>query len=468
MTAFLIQLGAWLGKKLLIGLFIVLAGLGCYSLYLYVQENLEIEVQRVELLEKLKEERAALVELAEKTEQEVSMVREDLKTAQQKAEIAQRLMTSLQEIQSFWDWLFADPEEEKKLKERMAYAQGVRAEQLANIEVFETRLHELVANAGLNQSRLVEVESDLSELEKGPSPLIYYGEKAWEKIRVPLLIALFVFFFGPTIWSLLCYYGLAGWLSHCRSIELIEGKQPAISVTASRVSEDVLLAPGETVWVKEKFLQASDEGLQRKTRFVLDWRIPFTSVACGLIELIEMRNAKEEDKLSVTFSTQAEPTTELAIVSIPEEGSLILRPHFLAGIVVPDEGMMQIRRHWRLFSLQAWITLQFRFFEFVGPGRLIVAGSRGVRGELLSEGSAEKGRRTNQDSTIGFMPSLSYRSVRAETFWAYFRGKNPLFDDLFQGEGTFLCQEIAVKGEAATARRFWAQLWQGFTKIFGM
>ncbi len=468
MTTFLIQLGAWLAKKLLIGLFIALAGLGCYALYLYVQENLEIEVERVELLEKLKEERATLVELAEKVESEVSMLREDLQTAQKKAEIAQRLMASLEEIQSFWNWLFADPEEEKKLKERLAYAQGAREEQLANMEVFQTKLDELVGGAGLNQSRLVEVESDLEELGKGPSPLIYYGEKAWEKIRVPLLIALFIFFFGPTIWSLFCYYGLASWLTHCRSIELVEKKQPLIDVTNSRVSEDVLLGPGETVWMKEKFLQASDEDLKRTTRFVLDWRIPFTSIACGLMELIEMRNTKDEDALSVTFSTQAEPTIELAVISIPEEGSLVLRPHFLAGIIVPDDGMIQIRRHWRLFSLQAWITLQFRFFEFLGPGRLIVAGSRGVRGEVLSGGSAERGRRTNQDSTIGFMPSLSYRSVRAETFWAYFRGKNPLFDDLFQGEGTFLCQEIAVKGEAASARRFWAQLWQGFTKIFGM
>jgi hypothetical protein len=61
-------------------------------------------------------------------------------------------------------------------------------------------------------------------------------------------------------------------------------------------------------------------------------------------------------------------------------------------------------------------------------------------------GQAAPARRTNQDATIGFTPNLDYRPVSAETFWSYYRGMNPLFDDLFAGRGLFLVQETATEG----------------------
>jgi hypothetical protein len=83
-------------------------------------------------------------------------------------------------------------------------------------------------------------------------------------------------------------------------------------------------------------------------------------------------------------------------------------------------------------------------------------------------GQPRPARRTNQDATIGFTPGLAYRPVRAETFWAYFRGMNPLFDDLFEGVGVFLCQETSARGEQAEVRKFWASLRGGLLRIFGL
>ena len=116
------------------------------------------------------------------------------------------------------------------------------------------------------------------------------------------------------------------------------------------------------------------------------------------------------------------------------------------------------------------MTLQFRFFEFAGPCRLVVAGNRGVRAERLSEreGGAVPARRANQDATIGFTPNLDYRPVRAETFWSYYRGMNPLFDDLFAGHGMFLCQQVSTGGGANAARNFWSTVWGGAMRVFGM
>ena len=65
-------------------------------------------------------------------------------------------------------------------------------------------------------------------------------------------------------------------------------------------------------------------------------------------------------------------------------------------------------------------------------------------------------------------PNLAYRPVRAETFWSYYRGQNPLFDDLFAGRGLFISQETATTGPAAKAGAFWSGVWNGVLKVFGL
>ncbi|MBA3850737.1 MAG: hypothetical protein C0502_12205, partial [Opitutus sp.] len=240
---------------------------------------------------------------------------------------------------------------------------------------------------------------------------------------------------------------------------------------AQGASVDVALEPGDVLWVKEAFLQASDEGLVKSTRWLLDWRMPFMCLAAGLRELIEARNAAPEARLRTTLSSQADAHVEIAAVRVPAGASLVLRPSYLAGLVGPlGRRAAAIRKHWRLFSLQSWATGQFRYFEFVGPCTLLVAGSRGVRAEVLATeaGAPVQARRANQDATIGFTPGLAYRPVRAETFWAYFRGQNPLFDDLFEGRGVFLCQQTSAKGEAAGQRQAMSSIWGGLLRIFGL
>jgi hypothetical protein len=198
--------------------------------------------------------------------------------------------------------------------------------------------------------------------------------------------------------------------------------------------------------------------------------MPLTCFAAGLTELIEMRHEGGAGERRVTLSNQADPHSELAVLALPAGAALVLRPSFLAGAVLPADGRLRVRRRWQLFRWQSWVTLQFRFFEFAGPCRLIVAGTRGVRVERLSAGEdgGVAARRANQDATIGFTPNLEYRPARAETFWSYYRGMNPLFDDLFVGRGLFLCQQVASNGEAKRARRFWAGVWSGTMRLFGL
>ena len=283
-----------------------------------------------------------------------------------------------------------------------------------------------------------------------------------------LLWALVLWLFGPLVLSALLYYAVAPWISRRRPIRLKPLLSALPEVTESRAALDLAIEEGQILRVKERFLQASDEELSRSTRLLFDWRLPLTSLACGLTEMVDLTNGKAlAGSLRATLSDKKDALNELCLIRLEEGASLVLRPRCIAGLLLPAGGRCEIRRHWVFFRWQAWVTLQFRYFEFRGPVSLLISGGRGVRVErLLREDRPEGGsRRVDSGSLLGFTPNLAYRPVRAETFWAYYRGQNPLFDDLFSGPGLFLCQ--ASGQESGAGQKFWGSLRRLFLKAIG-
>lgn len=470
MYGFLYKLGAWLLQKLAVAALIVIAGLAGYGLWIFLRENVEFDRERIDLVRQLNEEIALIQAHQERLTATMTSWQKDLEMEKSRVEQAGRVLATLQELEDWWERWFGDPEQRAMNQARAVRMRELQETAARRAAALERGLGEIRVKLGLLDADLESKEARIAVAKADESKFNHYLHTAWDRCKWYVVIALAGYFFGPSLVKLIAYYGLAPLLSRGRPIRFADAAQVPPSVSGSRVSIDVALWPGEVLRLKEKFLQASDENLSRKTRFVLDWRIPFTSVACGLIELVELRQAHAAGEARVTFSTSDDPHTELAEVTIPPDSSLILRPSFLAGVITPPGEDLKIRRRWAIWRWQSWVTLQFRFFEFVGPCRLVVAGSRGVRAEVLreTEGARRPARRTNQVATIGFTPDLDYLPVRAETFWGYYRNMNPLFDDLFSGPGLFLLQETSRVGEEGKTGNFWATVWNGVLKVFGM
>jgi len=470
MQGTLLKFGVWLLQKLAAAALIVLVALAGYGFWLYLQEESLSEERRLAQIERTVAARDRLLDAQIALEQRIASVRTEIEKQKENAKKADKIIATLRELESWWERLFGNREQQSANVERLQRMEKFKNDTLGKVNELQRVVTQTVSEQDSVQLALRRVNAEVGSLEASRSQGRHFAALAWEKIKWWVLLALASYFFGPTLWSLALYYGIAPVMSLGRPIRL--GREPAAlpEVGASRVSVEAVVQPGEILRIKEKFLQASDEGMRRQTRFVLDWQIPFTSLACGLVELIEMRNENPSGEYRVTLSNSDDPHVEMAQVSVPAGASIVLRPSFLAGVVQRKGERLQIRRHWRLFRLQAWVSGQFRFFEFVGPCRLIVSGSRGVRAERLAEreGQSAPARRTNQDATIGFTPNLEYRPVRAETFWSYYRGMNPLFDDVFAGRGLFVLQETATDGSAARAGRFWSSLWSGVLKVFGL
>jgi hypothetical protein len=461
---------SWLSHKLIFGAVLAVVALGGLGFWVYFRDQVDFDLRRLEIVRALTGETAKLRAALSDVEARMTAIRVEAAAQQERAAQAAKVANELENLGGGLNRLTTDSAQLRENEERLARMRQMQAESLKRAAELQENLKRTQWEKDGLEIALGRMQLQLKSAEENKSKVVHYVREAWNKHGPYVLLIVGLYFLGPPLARIFAYTVFAPFVSGRAPVLLGPVTEVFPEITTSRSSMDLTLAPGDTLWVKEKFLQSSDEGLKKRTKSVLDWGMPLTCVAAGLTELVEMLNQTKDVTYRATFSSQENPNTELVLVTVPPGTSLVMRPSFLAGAVGLGGGKVLIRRHWRLFTMQSWVTGQFRYFEFAGPCRLLVSGSRGVRAEVLSAeaGNPSPARRTNQDATIGFTPGLAYRPVRAETFWAYFRGMNPLFDDLFEGEGVFLCQETSAKGPQEDVRKFWAGLRGGVLRIFGL
>jgi hypothetical protein len=480
MLTVIFQFIRWVFEKFAVGVLIVGLSFAACGLWLFLKDSVDFEQWRQEAVRAITGERSNVKSALEDVHKRMDRISVEITAEQERGKQVDKIIANLRDLESTWDKLTGNTEQQKANAERIVNLATLRLGVTAKVALLQQDFTRTTWERDGLEIAMGKIDLKLTAAQEQQSKVLHYAERTWnhEFGRAPIrmaikwwvAVALGLYFVGPSAGRIWLYYFLAPWIARRRPVRLEERLAVLPEVGESKVAATVMLRSGERLWVKEPFLQSSDEGLKRKARYMLDWTIPMTCFATGLVELIEMSHRGESGAAQLTLSNQRDPLSELAVITLAEGSSLVLRPSFLAGVVTNEGQRLKIRRRWQLFRWHAWVTLQFRFFEFVGPCQLVVAGSRGVRVEqlLARDGGAVAARRTNQDATMGFTPNLDYRPVRAETFWSYYRGMNPLFDDLFAGQGVFLCQQVSSSGDATQARKFWAGMWGGVMKVFGL
>ncbi len=210
----------------------------------------------------------------------------------------------------------------------------------------------------------------------------------------------------------------------------------------SAVSQSLVLQAGEELLIHPGYLQSVSVAAAKSTRWLLDWAMPFTSLAAGLYALTRVLS---DGAQPLVVSSTTDPLSEVGVLVLPAGAALVLQPRNLVGLVKPHGPPLRITRHWMLGHLHAWLTLQLRYVVFHGPCRLLVKGCRGVRVE-----PPDAGRAVNQDLTVGFSAHLHYATTRCETFAAYWLGQQALFNDRFSGESGVCVYEEMVSPQRRT------------------
>lgn len=199
------------------------------------------------------------------------------------------------------------------------------------------------------------------------------------------------------------------------------------------VSQRLNLAQDEVLLIHPEYLQSSPRESKIDTQWLLDWTLPLSSLASGMVALTRIRC---EETTTIVISPRRDALSEVGVLDLPEGSAVVFQPRSLVGVVYRSDAPLRITRHWRLGSLHAWLTLQLRYLVFHGPAKLIVKGCRGARIE-----DAQTGRRINQAGTMGFSANLLYSTTRCETFVSYLMGEQELLNDSFSGAPGFYVYE---------------------------
>ena len=433
MSSSLSTLGFWLLRKFSMITVVAAAGLATGGLWLFVHDDGGYEKGQAVLAVRCEELRVKADSLGKQT----AAINANIAAQEQRMTAAAQVIKTLKSFNSTWDRLIWNREQQHAYDEQTVRMRDV--EKTASAELVRLRREGFLSGQAENKARgqLTQAERALGDRVGGISIERHYLNEAWHQGRWYIVVVSGAYLLGPSILFFGLYCWLAPFVSRRRPMRLT-GPLPAISTASTGIATvENAVWPGETLLVKKKFIETADDDLEKKTRVVLSWRYPFASLLGGLFGLAEVRNVRNAGGRRITLAGGPKDQIEFTVVEVPEGGALAVRLGFLAGVMSPAGERPVIRSHWRFLCWQSWISGQFRFFEFVGPCRLVLVKKGALRVEHLlerAEGAAPAAR-VRQMAVVAFTPNLECRPVRAVSFWRYYAGYTKLFEAGFSGPG---------------------------------
>lgn len=364
--------------------------------------------------------------------------------------------------QELWDghpWARKNPFSKVSIQ-ISAYDNAIAAYQAATSKATETK-----------EKELEEISRKIAVLDEALN-FTRFATVVFSKLRIALGILLGIILIPIGI-KVFFYFIVAPWAAGRPPIRLLPSVSgdilsPSLEATAghgrgkmSAVSQPIVLGENQELLIQPEYLQSTSLQARKATKWLLNASIPFSSLLSGMYMLTRVSPAESDP---VVVSATKDPLSEVGLIDLADGAAFVCQPRSLAGVIQDPRKPMRITRHWRLGSLQSWLTLQLRFLVFHGPGQLVMKGCRGIRIE-----SARTGRLINQAATLGFSANLDYANTRCETFVSYWSGKEDLFNDLFTGnDGVYVYEEMPdFKRTAGVGRHL-----EGFTdailKVFGV
>lgn len=231
------------------------------------------------------------------------------------------------------------------------------------------------------------------------------------------------------------------------------------SAAVKRLS--LTIPPQASLFARAACVKEYAAGAGKRTEFMWNWSAPLISYAAGLWELTRVDGGPAGCEVSLWSGDDAD--RQLVLVDLVNHPGLVFRPRHLVGLI-HQPGTLRLRRRWRLLSLHAWCTLQLRYILLEGTGQVVLWALGGVEAASPVDGD----RCVTQSAVAGFDGRLQYSVRRNETFWPYLRGREPLFDDCFAGDASYLVAVAGGQGERNVGLDGWLDRMLGVVgKVLG-
>ena len=436
-------------RKLGMAVLISALALITYALWLFVCDHADFNAHRTQRIAQVETERTRVRSQLSEVGKRTNIAAATLDSQKQRAVQLEKALKTLHELDpGTMERLMGSKTEQAEHDARVARTVGMQAETQTKIADLE---REVATGAHLRtelEAKLVDLDWEQTQLKNEDTAVTHYLRAAWKEGRALIYLVFFSYLFGWLVVAMALYYGWAPLAAKGRPVQLrkIDVELPKIGESAVGVEHS--LWPGERLWVRKKFIQSADMALTRRQRILPDWKRPIAWLLCGSCGLVELRNERSDGEREVVFTSMKDRFAELAVVSVPDGGSFVVRAGFVMGLIA-DIGLAPvIRRHWRIRSWQSWVSGQFAYWEFYGPCRLVVSCVSPLLGhtqESTDEANPESCR-TALAGVVGFTPQLVLHPVRTEGFWRYYRRQTPLFDLSLTGSGAYLTRELETRG----------------------
>ena len=272
----------------------------------------------------------------------------------------------------------------------------------------------------------------------------------------------------PMAFKTFAYYGIAPIATRKFGIRLQPSARGELKVLSpNNYLQGITLKEGEEFLFDPALLRSAPDGAHKSTKCVLDWSMPFTSIASGMYFLTRISSDTEGTVTVGCDNVSNGNILRMTVLEIPENSSLVLQSRCLAGIVQNSNRPIKITRHWRLGNLGSWLTLQLRYVIFHGPSTLVLKGNNGIEVDPANAGTT-----LNQTATLGFSANLRYSVSRCGTFYSYFSGKMALLNDRFSSGPGFYLHEVSPgkepKGPLRQLMRPFEIAWDVLTNAMGI
>lgn len=445
--------------------------------------------QRVELL--LQTRHQELIKAQQKTEKaSQKLLTEYQKAKNQVSQRQNQLQQWRDERQALWDenWLTRkNPMSAASLEIRQydikiaALSSQLRASQ-SILSTWQTKVMQspMIAKNKQLQQQLRESEQVLLQVKQSiaqaqgfvQTSLVNRLHLAVMQVLPTAIWILLGVIFIPILIKLWQYFVIAPLVSKLPPIHVLDESTPPPTISISSNTQQtghisahsltLNLPPTHELLLHPDYLQSFSKHAQKSTQWFLNASIPFSSWAAGLVTLVRLHSSQDE---TVQLASMQNPLEELVILSLPKGATLVCKPRCLAGVIQQQGQKINISRHWRLFNLHSWLTLQLRYLVFHGECQLIIKGHHGV---ILEQAGAP--RLIQQNATLGFSTDVAYSNYRCETFVSYYLGKDTLFNDQFCGESGSYFYEQAPHDSHKTALvgRSVGGVWDAVLKVFGL
>jgi hypothetical protein len=272
---------SWVAQKFVFALLLAVLGLTGLGLWIFLRDQVDFDVRRLEIVRALTGETAKLHAALADVDARMAATRVEIVAQKERAAQAAKVTLELNSLAGPFSRLTTESAQYRENQERLTRLADLENAALRRAVELEQGLKRTQWERDGLEIALGRMQVQLKTTEESKSRILHYAREARDKYGQQLLLLVGLYLLGPPLGRMFCYFIFAPLVSRRSPILLGPSVAALPVITSSRAAVDLPLGPGETLWVKERFLQSSDEGLRKRTKTVLDWRMPLTCLAAG-------------------------------------------------------------------------------------------------------------------------------------------------------------------------------------------